>query len=63
MEEFENVPVDLFKLEQEGVVAFGTVDLPEPGIANVLRDFLLLGKREETVALDAQNKCWLLDQG
>lgn len=53
VEEFEDVLVDLFELEQEGVMAFRTVDFPELGIANVLCDFLLLGKCEETVALDA----------
>lgn len=52
VEEFENVLVDLLELEQEGVMAFRTVDFPEPGIADVLCDFLLLGKCEETVALD-----------
>lgn len=43
-------------------MTFRTVDLPESGVANVLCDFLLLGKREETVALDTQDKCWLLDE-
>lgn len=53
MEESEYVFVDLLELEQEGVVAFRTVDLPEPRIADMLCDFLLLGKCEEAVALNA----------
>lgn len=53
MEEFEDVFVDLLELEQECIVTFRTVDLTEPGIADVLCDFLLLCKCEETVALDA----------
>lgn len=63
VEEFEDVFVDLLELQQERVVTFRTVDFTEPGIADVVCDFLLLCKSEETVALDAQNECWLLDQG
>lgn len=53
MKELEDVLVDLFELEQERVVTLGTVNFPEPGIADVLCDFLLLRKCEETVALDS----------
>lgn len=53
VEEFEDVFVDLLELEQEGVVAFGTVNFSEPGVANVLCNFLLLSKCEETITLDA----------
>lgn len=52
VEEFEDVFVDLLELEQERVMAFRTVDFPKPGVADVLCDFLLLGKCEETIALD-----------
>lgn len=52
MKELEDVFVDLLELEQEGVVTLRTVDFPEPGIADVLCDFLLLGKCEEAIALD-----------
>jgi hypothetical protein len=53
VEELEDVFVDLLELEQEGVVALRAVDFPESGIADVLCDFLLFGKCEETVTLDA----------
>lgn len=46
VEEFEDVSVDLLELEQEGIMTFRTVDLSEPGIADMLCDFLLLGKCE-----------------
>lgn len=61
VEEFEDVLVDLLELQQECVVTFRAVDFPEPGIADVLCDFLLLCKCEKTVALDAKDECWLLD--
>lgn len=61
VEEFKYVLVDLLELQQECVVAFGAVDFPEPGITDVLCDFLLLCKCKETVTLDAKDECWLLD--
>lgn len=53
VEESEYVLVDLLELEQEGVVAFRTVDFPEPRITDMLCNLLLLGKCEKAVALNA----------
>lgn len=60
-EELEDVPVDLLKLQQEGVVAFGTVDPFESGVRNARREFLLLLEGEEAVALDSDDESRLLD--
>lgn len=53
MKKLEDVFVDLLELEQKCVVTLRTVDFAEPGIADMLCDFLLLRKCEETIAFDA----------
>lgn len=44
-------------------MAFGTVDLPKPGVFDVIGDLLLLSKSEEAITLDAEHECRLFDQG
>lgn len=55
MQEIQNILVDLLELQQESIVALGTLDLFEFGVGDVLGNLLLLGKREEAVALDAED--------
>lgn len=62
-QKIQDVSIDLFKLEQEGVVTFGAVDGAQSRLRDARREFLLFGKGEETVGFDADDERWLLDHG
>lgn len=63
VEEGHNMAVDLLKLQQEGIVALGAINALQPRIRDAIGDFLLLGKGEQAIGLNTQNKGWLLDLG
>lgn len=56
VQKVEHEAIDLFKLEQEGVVALGAVNRLERGVWDGGREFLLLGVGEEAVRLDAEDQ-------
>jgi hypothetical protein len=62
-QEFECVMVDLLKLQEERVMTLGAVDAFETGVGDMLGQFLLLSKREEAVAFNAEDEGGLLDHG
>jgi hypothetical protein len=59
----QQMPINLLKLKQKRIMSIRRINRLEHRIRYMRREFLLLGEGEEAVGLDAQDECWLGDQG
>jgi hypothetical protein len=54
------MPVDLFELEQERIMAVGRINGLQRSVGDVRNKLLLLSKCEKPIRLDTKDKCGLL---